>query len=245
MACTTSNPGVTCSYGSTSVTPPVNGSGATAVTVQTSATLPAGSYSVTVRGASGSLLRQATLALTVAAPANVSDSFDRADSTNLGSNWNEYRVDFEISGNLLRNVDTASQEARWTQSVGANQDVSADCRVAAAGNSCGVMARWSAPDNFYYVRLDPGLGNVVLFKKVNGVYTVLGTAMRTMAYNTFYRLRLVAKGSALSVYFAGETTPAITLNDASLGTGHYAGIRSYASTVGATGFDNFKVTAAP
>jgi len=255
LACTTSNPGVTCSYGSATVTPPVNGSGTTTVNVQTLSTLAAGSYSVTVRGNSGSLSRQAILAITVTAPTpplppsppppNVSDSFDRANSTNLGSNWNEYMVDFDISGNLVRNADTASQEARWIQSIGADQDVSADCRVTASGSSCGVMARWSAAGNFYYARIDPGLGNIVLFKKVNGVYTSLGTANRTMAYNTFYRLRLVVKASALSVYFAGETTPAITLTDASLSSGNYAGIRSHAASAFATAFDNFKAAAAP
>ncbi|MDC4223931.1 MAG: DUF4091 domain-containing protein [Candidatus Manganitrophus sp.] len=245
LSCTTSNPGVTCSYGSPSVTPPVNGSVAAALNVQTLATLPAGSYSITVRGASGTLLRQATLALTVTAPApppppaNVSDSFDRANATALGSNWNEYMVDFEINGNQLRNVDTAGQEAQWTRSIGADQDVSALCKATAAGNSCGVMARWSNANNFYYALLDPGLGSVVLFKKVNGVFTRLAAASRVMSFNTYYRIRLVTKGSTIQVYFAGETTPAITLADASLTAGNFAGIRSYATAVGTTSFDNF------
>jgi hypothetical protein len=249
MTCTTSNPGVTCSYGSTSVTPPVNGSGATAVNVQTSATLPAGSYSVTVRGTSGSLLHQATLALTVTAPtppppANVSDSFDRTNSTNLGSNWNEYLTDFEINGNQLRNIDAASQEAHWTRSIGADQDVSADCKVTVSGSSCGVMARWSNADNFYYVRLDAGMGDVALFKKVNGAYTKLAVATRPIGYNTYYRLRLVIKGSTINVYFAGEGASAIAVSDSSLATGEYAGIRSYASAAGNTWFDHFHVVSA-
>ncbi|MCG3115163.1 MAG: DUF4091 domain-containing protein [Candidatus Manganitrophus sp. SA1] len=249
LTCTTSNPGVTCSYVSAAVTPPANGSGSTTVNLRTLATLPAGSYSVTVRGASGSLLRQATLPLTVTAPAppppaNVSDTFDRANNTSLGANWNEYMVDFEINGNQVRNLDAASQEARWTQSIGADQDVSADCKTTAAGSSCGVMARWSNANNFYYVRLDTGMGDIALFKKVNGAYTKLAMTTRPIGYNTYYRLRLVIKGSTINVYFAGEGTPAIAVSDSSLGTGAYAGIRSHASAVGTTWFDRFYAVSA-
>ena len=129
----------------------------------------------------------------------------------------------EIFSGQLRNVDAGNKAALFLQPVGPDQNVAVHCKVTAANNACGVMARWSSASSFYYARLDPGLGNIVLFKKVNGVYTALGTATRALAYNTFYRLRLVAKGSALSVYFSGETTPAITLNDTSLGAGNYAG----------------------
>ncbi|TAK08179.1 MAG: DUF4091 domain-containing protein [Candidatus Manganitrophaceae bacterium] len=244
LTCTPSHPAVTCSFSAAAITPPVNGSASTALNIQTQAAASAGSYSVVVKGVSGALLRQATVALTVTAnlpSAPVSDSFDRANSTALGGNWNEYLTDFEINANQLRNVDAAGQEAQWTRSIGANQEVSADCKVTATGNSCGVMARWSNANNYYYVRLDAGLGNVVLFKKVNGVFTALGTAARTIGYNSYYRLRLVVQGSALSVYFAGESTPAITLNDSSLPAGDYAGIRSYAAAAATTWFDNFNV----
>jgi len=241
LTCSTPNPTVTCALNPTSVTPPANGNSTSSLTVTTQGATPTGTYSVTISGASGALVRQGTFALTVTAVTTtpVSESFDRADSTNLGPNWNEYLADFGIGGNQVANLDTASQEAQWTLSLGPNQDISADCKVAAAGNSCGVMARWSSGGNFYYLRLDPGLGNVALIKKVNGIYTTLTTANRTMAYNTLYRLRLVVNGSVLTGYFAGESTPAITVSDASLPAGNYAGIRSYAAAAGATGLDRF------
>src|SRR5579884_2507793 len=239
LTCTPSNPAITCSVSAPALTPSVNGSTGAALNIQTAATIPAGSYSVVVNGVSGNLLHQATLTLNTTL---FSDSFNRTNSTNLGANWNEYLPDLEIYGNQVRNVNTGDKEAQWTQSIGPNQDVSADCMLTTSGNSCGVMARWSDANNFYYTRLDVGQGNIVLFKKVAGTYTVLARATRTLAYNTFYRLRLVVQGSVLSVYFAGETTPAMMLNDTALTAGNYAGIRSYASAVATTWFDNFNVT---
>src|SRR3989338_8975695 len=115
----------------------------------------------------------------------------------MGSGWNEPLPDFEIYNNQLRNKDAFGQEAQYTKPVGADQRVSADCKMTAAGNSCGVIARWSNAGNFYYARIDAGLRNIALFKKVNGTFTRLATASRPLSYNTFYRLQLVAKGTSL------------------------------------------------
>ncbi|MCG3116401.1 MAG: DUF4091 domain-containing protein [Candidatus Manganitrophus sp. SA1] len=239
LTCAAPHPSVSCTVSPASVTPPVNGSGTAILRIATQSATPLGAHPVTLRAVSGGLIREGTVALTVTAATPVGEPFDRADGTDLGPSWNEYMTDFGISGNQVVNLDAASQEAYWTAPLGPDQDVAADCKAAAAGSSCGVMARWSSADNFYYVRLDAGLGDIALFKKVNGTYTKLGTALRPMGYDTYYRLRLVVEGSTLSVYFAGENTPAIMLNDPSLNTGDYAGIRSYAAAVGATWFDRF------
>jgi hypothetical protein len=238
LTCSTPHPTVTCTVNPASVTPPVNGNGTSILRIATQSATPAGTYSVTVRAVSGSLIREGTVALTISVPTPVGESFDRADATDLGSGWNEYLADFGIRNNEVSNLDAAGQEAQWRSSLGPNQEVSADCKVSAAENSCGVMARWVDGNNFYYLRLDPGLGNVALMKKVNGVYTTLATAARTMAFNTFYRLRLVVNGNTLAAYFAGETTPAITVTDASL-AGSFSGIRTYATAAGTTGVDRF------
>jgi hypothetical protein len=238
LTCSTPHPTVTCTVSPASVTPPANGSATSTLRIVTQSATPAGGYSVTVRAVSGSLILGGSVALTVTANTPTSESFDRGDSTHLGPGWNEYLADFGIRNNEVINLDSASQEAQWLSSLGPNQEVSADCRVRAAGNSCGVMARWVDSGNFYYLRMDPGLGNVALIKKANGVYTTLATANRTMAYNTFYRLRLAVNGNTLTAYFAGETTPAITVSDASL-AGSFSGIRSYAAAAGATAVDRF------
>jgi hypothetical protein len=170
------------------------------------------------------------------------DCFNRANNTNLGPNWNEYVVDFEIFSNEVRNVDTQSNEAQFTLLLTADQDVSTDCKMTAGGNNCGVMARWSDLNNHYDAFLDAGLGKVFLYKKVGGTSTKIGEALKTLSLNTYHRIRLIVQGGVLSVYVNNETTPSISAVDSSLVTGNHAGIRSFSSAAASTGFENFKAT---
>jgi chitodextrinase len=173
------------------------------------------------------------------------DDFNRPNSTNLGANWNELLPNLEIFGNQLRNVDAGSKAAVWNQAIGADQEVAVDCYVTATGNSCGVMGRWSNADNFYRARLDVGAKNITLFKTVNGTTTQLGAAAsRPIVYSTYYRIRLLIKGNTLQVFFANETSPAISATDGSLTAGNFAGLRAASSAAATTGFDNFSAAAA-
>jgi len=60
--------GVTGAFSSNPVTPPANGSATSALTFTAAATAPTGTTNVTVTGTSGSLVRSATIALTISAP---------------------------------------------------------------------------------------------------------------------------------------------------------------------------------
>ncbi|MBI3802451.1 MAG: SBBP repeat-containing protein [Nitrospirae bacterium] len=178
----------------------------------------------------------------IAVTHSYSDGFNRANSTTLGSNWNEYLGNLEIFNNTVRNTTAANKAAVYARVFGPDQAVSADCKLTEAGSSCGVMARWSSESNFYRARLDVGAQNIALYKTVNGTTTRLGISTRPLAFNTFYRIRLVVRGASVSAYFANESTPAISVSDTSLPSGNLAGIRSYASSVYATVFENFDVT---
>ncbi len=169
----------------------------------------------------------------------LSDTFSRSDSSNLGSNWSEYMPNLEIFSGQVRNVDAGNKAALFLQPVGPDQNVAVHCKVTAANNACGVMARWLNANNFYRLRLDAGKQNIALFKTVNGATAQLGVAGRPMQFNTYYRLRLIAKGSSLAVFFNNETSPAFTASDSSLTTGDFAGVRSAASAAFTTGYDNF------
>ncbi|MBI3804490.1 MAG: metallophosphoesterase [Nitrospirae bacterium] len=176
---------------------------------------------------------------TTASAQATSDTFDRPNSTDLGSGWNEYLINLDIFNNQLRNSNAGSKATQFTPAIGPNQDVSTDCKVTAAGNMCAVMARWADANNFYYARLDASAGDIKLFKVVNGASTPLGTAVRSLQLNTYYKIRLVFSGSSLKLYFANESTPALSVTDTSLTAGNYAGIRSYASAADTTWFNNF------
>jgi len=169
----------------------------------------------------------------------LSDTFSRSDSSSLGSNWSEYMPNLEIFSGQLRNVDAGNKAALFLQPVGPDQNVAVHCKVTAANNACGVMARWLNANNFYRLRLDAGQQNIALFKTVNGATTQIGMANRPMQLNTYYRLRLIAKGSSLAVFFNNETSPAFTASDTSLTAGDFAGIRSSASAPFTTWYDNF------
>jgi hypothetical protein len=175
-------------------------------------------------------------------PPSFTDSFDRANATTLGLGWDEYLADFEIFNNQIRNKDARGQEAQHTKLIGPDQNVSVSCKTTVAGNSCGIIARWSNADNFYYALVDPGLGSVALIKRVNGVFSRVAAANRTMRYQTFYQIRLVIQGTSIRVFYNGESTAAISLNDASLASGNYAGIRSYATAAATTYFESFKAS---
>jgi hypothetical protein len=107
------------------------------------------------------------------------------------------------------------------------------------------MARWSDENNFYRLRLDAGQQNIILFKTSNGVTTRLALATRPIQLNTYYRLRLVVKGTTLTAFFANETSPAMTVTDFLPLEGNFAGIRSFASAPFTTWYNNFNVSVAP
>lgn len=239
LACSTSYPGVTCQMTPTSVAPTPDGSAIATLTVTPQAAAPLGTYSVMVTAVSGSLSDRNLLSQVVVG----GDTFDSPASTNLGGLWNEYLPNLEIFSNQIRNTDVGNKAAVYTRPVGPDQDISVDCKMTAANNACGLMARWSNANNFYRVRLDIGQGNIVIMKTVNNVSTTLGSAARPMVANQYYRLRFVVAGASLAVYFGNETTPAISVTDGSLVGGNYAGIRAYSAAAYTTWFNNFNVSA--
>src|SRR5207302_7221225 len=78
-----------------------------------------------------------------------------------------------------------------------------------------------------------------------GVYTKIGSAARAIAYNTYYRLRLLVQGTQISVYFANEGSPAISVADSGVTSGNYGGLHSFGGAAYAVWWDNFKIVAAP
>lgn len=172
-----------------------------------------------------------------------SDNFNRANSSSLGTNWNEYLPDFGILNNQMANMNGKNLPIATvaTTSIGPDQDVSVDCMINSQGNACALMARWSSENDFYRVRLGIEQGNLALFKTVKGTTTQLASASRPLQFNTFYSIRMIVKGSAISIYFNNEASPAITLTDTSIASGNDAGIRTFATSANTTFYDNFSV----
>ncbi|HEX3587711.1 MAG TPA: hypothetical protein VH024_17050 [Candidatus Angelobacter sp.] len=172
------------------------------------------------------------------------DCFDRADAATLGANWNTASPSIEIFSNQARTSSTGTKAANYLTSIGPDQDISADCQVAASGSNCGLLARFNDASNFYYAYLDGGLGSVAIFKEVGGTPTQLGSASRTIAFNTYYSLRLLVQGSSLSLFFNNETSPAVNVKDTSITTGDFGGLHAFAGAVSNVLWDNFNIQSA-
>ncbi len=175
---------------------------------------------------------------------NFTDCFDRANAATLGSNWNTAAGTIEIFNNQARASSTGSKAADYLSNVGTDQDISVDCQVAAAGNNCGLLARFNDASNMYYAYLDGGQGSVAIFKEVAGTATMLGSASRAIAFNTFYRLRFLVQGSTLNLYFNNESSPAVSVTDTALTTGNFGGVHAFAGAVSQVLWDNFNIVSA-
>lgn len=180
------------------------------------------------------------------ATCTATDCFARPDSATLGGSWNTVAGALQIAqGEATDSLAGATAASVWQGAVGSDQDVSADCKLAGPGSNCGVMARWSDASDFYYAYLDSGMGAVGLWRVQAGVLTQLGSAARSIAAGAWYNLRLVAQGSALSVYFNDEPTPCIGATDSGLASGAYGGLHAYGGAAQAVWYGSFTVKALP
>jgi RHS repeat-associated protein len=182
---------------------------------------------------------------TVRSP-SLSDDFNRADSTSLGSNWTERVGDFAIVSQTLRN-DSTEQDHLATY-TGTYTDVTVSARVQLTGSSgtTALGARWGAysdglPGQGYMVDMDD-LGHLNLwrvddFSSALGYYEIPGYSS-----GQWVALGLKATGTQLVVTVSGS--PVITATDSAFTEGE-AGLWSYTpGGAGAHRFDDFTVTPA-
>jgi len=174
-------------------------------------------------------------------PCSGSDCFNRADSPNLGSNWNTYQPALQVLNGQATNSDANGKAAQWLTSIGPDQDVAVDCKVTGSGSNCGLMARWTDANNHYYAYLDAGLASVDLWRVQGGTLTSLGSAARTISVGIFYHLRLLAQGTSISLYFNNEGTPAISVTDTALTTGNYGGLHAFALAAQTVWYSSFDI----
>lgn len=179
---------------------------------------------------------------------HVNETFDRADSTSLGSDWTEVSNDWSISSNVLT-VASNSSIAVWSTAITVDYyRVICDVRSTVNADELGVVGYYTDSSNFYSAELRPNSGTAVLrlYKTVAGSKTQLATVDLTAALSTYHELslcitrawdgglRLTAKiGSQTAIAEVAEFTPSLS------GPGKAGVIRSTAT--GTTTWDNFRV----
>lgn len=127
----------------------------------------------------------------------------------------------------------------------ADYSVSADVeRLTFQDVGAGLLLRMSSSAaTGYRIFANPGSGLVELGKFVSGTYTSLGTTpFNTLPLGTT-NLRLEAVGSALKVFKNADSTPILSVSDASISAAGYAGLRPFSSVTpsdtGGAQIDNF------
>jgi hypothetical protein len=167
-----------------------------------------------------------------------SDAFSTATNQQLSTSWLNQVGNFQVSGGLA--VGQTSLNVATLNSVNAaDVAVQADVNVTgAAGQSAGLVARYSGPKNLYLGRLvKTGSGyKVELIRNVNGSLTTLFSQSVTSTGSGTLRFELT--GSSLKLFL--NNTLVAFANDSQLTTGT-AGINtSVSGTV-----DNFSADFAP
>ncbi|MFQ5834332.1 MAG: hypothetical protein ACE5HR_00200 [bacterium] len=178
------------------------------------------------------------------------DDFDRADSSDLGSNWDEFDTGLSIASNKLSNDTSAglSGTAVYTGVVLNNQEVQAIVSTSSIGgasdNANGLIAR-RANSSYYSIHMNWDTGELKLQKNVSGVWTTLGSIIKTVAINTDYLLRLICKGNSIEAWFdkVGEEkgVAQISVEDSSISSGS-AGVRApFVFGVNEVTWNDFKI----
>ncbi len=146
-----------------------------------------------------------------------SDSFDRADSTNLGTNWNELSGSFEIVSNKLKLIthNAADDVCTWIRALGCTPE--ADYEVEAVvqfsgggGGGVGVAARVQDINNYYLVEVSTTGDALDMYKKVSGSHIWLAGYSTTLNESTDYTVKLSVAGTSIKAYLNGVERISVT-----------------------------------
>lgn len=144
----------------------------------------------------------------------LTDDFNRADSTSIGSNWSEDAGDWEISGNTLTCNDAGARVISTASSALPYMHIDVKLKVTAAGtHAFRIIANYVDSDNYHYCRIsvdDDGAGKSLmqLCVRSGGTETVLSTQpIRFLTNNEWFRVRFcVVSGGFLQAYVRTDSS---------------------------------------
>jgi hypothetical protein len=155
-----------------------------------------------------------------------SDDFESGSA----SNWTIVNGSWSVvtDGTKVYNQLNTSGEGLLyaASSLWTNYTVQEDLKLYTSG-ATGIVARYMDSNNYYMFRLNTSLGQVELYKKVAGTFTLLKATPMTINLNTWYTLKLVLNGSSITGYVNG--TQQVYATDSSFISG-YVGARTYSQS---------------
>jgi hypothetical protein len=175
-----------------------------------------------------------------------SDTFNRADSGDLGTNWTQVPSEFSFSisgnsaipGNLGQDCTERYSGLTWPDDQYSQCVLTPSTTGGAANEGIGVCLRAASADQTYYrITADDtsASNNLSLQKMVAGAFTSVWT--RSLAITAGDILRAEAQGTTVRVYINGVQLGADT-TDGSIASGS-AGV-SYSSQTGACSVDDWE-----
>jgi len=189
---------------------------------------------------------RATCLPIVGTPSMTGSAFTDNFSNGNQLGWVNYNGSFMVDNGeyFSTNIEGGNKGAKSIQSSTLFTDFTYDAnvQVGAAGDG-GLLFRASKLSmgadeyNGYYVGISAGGKNIVL-GKANGSWNSLKTAAMDIAANTWYQVRVVAKGTSIKIYVNDMVTPKISFVDASFASGSI-GVRCYSAIAR---WDNISVT---
>jgi pectin methylesterase-like acyl-CoA thioesterase len=134
----------------------------------------------------------------------------------IGGNWAVVADGSKVlrQSSIIANTYAAAGSSVWT-----NYTVQARLKIVSFNGTdrfIGLCARYRDSNNFYYLRLS-NKNTMEIRKKVNGSTTSLAATAYTIKTGTWYTVKLVVDGSALSGYING--TLVLTARDTTFSTG--------------------------
>ena len=147
------------------------------------------------------------------------DTFDRANSSNLGADWAEDSGDWAITSNNVANGTTGNtyRKLRWVGAALDSANYSVEVVARSGGNGIGPAVRMAASSAVtYYGYVIFGGDAAYLVEITAGGETILDTGSAITA-STNYTLRLEVDGSTIRGYLNGVLD--VEATDASLASG--------------------------
>lgn len=198
LSCSNLPAGVTCSFNTTQVTPPPNGTSNSTLTVDIGNSVPLGSYSFQVNGTDGSLNRSAAISLNVNALYIENFEDGRADGWIFqGGFWPI------VAGKLTRTTDRKN-------SAFAPFTLCTTCTVEGVlqtsggqGNRVSLIGWYVDKKNLVELMMKEGENKWILKERVGGKSVAKASISQTIDPNTNYRATITYDGSNFLVYIDG------------------------------------------
>lgn len=164
-------------------------------------------------------------------PVFVSDDFNRANSSDLGSDWTEVSGGWAIASNRLTTDSTTNQHLiHATPMTNGDHYIQADF---IQGTQAGLLVRYTDASNYIMGRIDTSFSRAEIFARVGGSFTSLATKTTFTHPAT---LRLEAEGTAIRLYIDGNLE--VSTTDSTVPHGTRVGFRANSTLVAI--IDNFE-----